>query len=309
MIKNYLLGKQAGICALLEFLLAAVLQLEHVHLLALPHHSGLTVLMLGFVELVLVVLFMVHTIVVISQRVWDPWFSVLYVLLMYFIAQILASALVSIYPALKGWSATASNTWLNNAVVAQFFYVLFAEALTLAAIWGYLKIFRIKLSKIGLRKPHWRDPLYGLSAVPVYYLLYYVAVLVIGHVVNLNVNQQQNIGFTSVHGLAQMVLTFVSLVILPPLTEEIMVRGLLYSSLKKGLPQLAAVVVTSGIFASAHLPEGSGGLLWIAAVDTFTLSLILIYLREKTGGLWASMTLHAFKNGVAFVALFILATR
>ena len=86
-----------------------------------------------------------------------------------------------------------------------------------------------------------------------------------------------------------------------------MVRGFLYSSFKKGLPTAAAVIVTSAIFASAHLPEGGGGgLLWIAAVDTFILSLVLIYLREKTGALWASMTLHALKNGVAFVALFAL---
>jgi membrane protease YdiL (CAAX protease family) len=50
----------------------------------------------------------------------------------------------------------------------------------------------------------------------------------------------------------------------------------------------------------------SGGLLYIAGLDTFILSLFLIYLREKTDGLWASMALHALKNGVAFVALFVL---
>jgi membrane protease YdiL (CAAX protease family) len=32
-------------------------------------------------------------------------------------------------------------------------------------------------------------------------------------------------------------------------------------------------------------------------------------LREKTGGLWSSMTLHAIKNGIAFVALFVLHAR
>jgi membrane protease YdiL (CAAX protease family) len=68
-----------------------------------------------------------------------------------------------------------------------------------------------------------------------------------------------------------------------------------------------AVILTSLIFASAHLPEGgAAGLLYIAALDTFILSLVLIYLREKTGGLWASITLHAIKNGIAFVALFVL---
>jgi len=58
------------------------------------------------------------------------------------------------------------------------------------------------------------------------------------------------------------------------------------------------------------LPEGgAAGPLYIAALDTFILSLVLIYLREKTGSLWASITLHAVKNGVAFMALFVLHPR
>jgi hypothetical protein len=85
-----------------------------------------------------------------------------------------------------------------------------------------------------------------------------------------------------------------------------MVRGFLYSSLKKALPVVWAVVLTSGIFAIAHLSGGGAtGPLYIAALDTFVLSLVLIYLREKTGGLWASITLHAIKNGIAFMALFV----
>jgi membrane protease YdiL (CAAX protease family) len=64
------------------------------------------------------------------------------------------------------------------------------------------------------------------------------------------------------------------------------------------------------LFASAHLDEGgSAGPLYVGAVDTFILSLSLIYLREKTNNLWASMTLHACKNGFAFVALFIISSR
>ena len=146
--------------------------------------------------------------------------------------------------------------------------------------------------------------------MPVYYVLYLLTVGLVSHFVpSLNVNQHQDIGFTNVHGFAPLLFTFISLVILPPITEEIMVRGFLYSSLKKGMPTIAAVIVTSAIFASAHLPEGgAAGPLYIAALDTFVLSLVLIFLREKTGSLWASITLHAFKNGVAFVALFVLVT-
>lgn len=85
-----------------------------------------------------------------------------------------------------------------------------------------------------------------------------------------------------------------------------MVRGFLYSSLKKAMRLIPAALLTSALFAAAHLPEGgAAGPLYVAALDTFVLSLILIYLREKTGSLWASITLHAFKNGVAFMALFV----
>ncbi len=241
---------------------------------------------------------------------WNPWVGVGFVLIVYYVSQVVSALLVSIYPDLKHWSTATADNWLNNSILAQFIYILLAETFTLVAIYLFLRLYKKTFRTIGLHRPRLKDPLYGLMAVPVYYVLYLLTVGVVSHFVpSLNVNQQQQIGFTNVHGIAQLVLTFISLVILPPLTEEIMVRGFLYSSLKKGMPQIAAALVTSVIFASAHLPEGgSAGPLYIAALDTFVLSLVLIYLREKTGSLWASMTLHACKNGVAFVALFILHT-
>ncbi len=86
-----------------------------------------------------------------------------------------------------------------------------------------------------------------------------------------------------------------------------MVRGFLYGSLKKQWPKIYAVLCTSALFAIAHLQFGSGApLLWVAAIDTFILSLVLIYLRDKTGSLAASIMLHMLKNSLAFVALFLL---
>jgi membrane protease YdiL (CAAX protease family) len=241
---------------------------------------------------------------------WNPWLGVGYVLVVYYLSQVISALIVSIYPNLKHWSSATANSWLNNSITAQFIYILLAETFTLVSIYFFLRFYKKTFRVIGLHRPRWTDPLYGLLAVPVYYILYLLTVGVVSHFVpSLNVNQQQQIGFTNVHGIASLIMTFISLCILPPLTEEIMVRGFLYSSLKKGMPQIAAALVTSVIFASAHLPEGgSAGPLYIAALDTFVLSLVLIYLREKTGSLWASMTLHACKNGVAFAALFILHT-
>lgn len=237
---------------------------------------------------------------------WRPWLGVVFLVADYFGSQFAAGLLISLYPLLRHWPSARGLDWMNNSIGAQFVYVLIAEALAVAAIYWFLKLNGRGLSSIGLKRPRWRDPVYGLAAAPFYFLILLLAVGVISHFVpGLNINQTQQLGFNNLAGPAQMAMAFASLVILPPLAEEIMVRGFLYGSLKKGLPTLWAALLTSAIFAAAHLPEGgSAGPLYIGALDTFILSMVLVYLREKTGSLWASITLHAIKNGVAFAALF-----
>lgn len=242
---------------------------------------------------------------------WKPWLGFIFIVVIFYSSQLFSSLIISLYPWIQHWSTVQANAWLNNSVPAQFVYVLIAETYSIGLIYLFLKRYKTNFSIIGLRKPRWRDVGYGLLAVPVYYAFYLLTVVVVSHFVpSLNINQHQNVGFNDVHGLAMLLMTFISLVILPPIAEEIMVRGFLYSSLRKGLPQIMAAILTSLIFASAHLPEGgAAGPLYIAALDTFVLSLVLIYLRNRTGSLWASITLHGFKNGIAFVAIFILNTR
>jgi membrane protease YdiL (CAAX protease family) len=240
---------------------------------------------------------------------WNPWLGVVFIVVIYYVSQIFSGLLISIYPAAKHWSDAQTTVWLNNSITAQFIYILLAEGFLIGAIYQFVKRYKLNLGVIGLRRPRSRDFAWGLLMVPLYYGLYLVAIGLLSHIHGFNVNQEQQIGFSDAKSAAQLIMAFTSLVILPPLAEEIMVRGFLYSSLKKALPTIYAVVLTSLIFAGAHLPESASGLLWVGAVDTFILSLFLIYLREKTGGLWASITLHAFKNGVAFIALFVLHVR
>jgi membrane protease YdiL (CAAX protease family) len=244
-----------------------------------------------------------------SNRVpWNPWLGVAFVVIVFYAAEVFGALAVSVYPFLHHWPHAQAVDWLTNSTAAQFIYALLAESLILGALYLFLKRYRSTFKTIGLKRPRWSDAAYGLMAVPVYYLLYLLTVGVVTHFApGLKVDQQQQIGFTDVQGALALVMAFISLVILPPLTEEIMVRGFLYSSLKKAMKIIPAALATSLIFAAAHLPEGgAAGPLYIAALDTFILSLVLIYLREKTGSLWSSITLHAIKNGIAFMALFVI---
>lgn len=243
-----------------------------------------------------------------DQVPWNPWLGLAFVVIIFYAAEVFGALVVSIYPYLHHWSHAQATDWLNSSTAAQFIYILLAESLIIGALYLFLRHYRSTFRVIGLLRPRWRDLVYGLMAVPAYYLIYLLSVGVVTHFVpGLNVDQHQQIGFTDVRGTLALIVTFISLVILPALTEEIMVRGFLYSSLKKAMKIIPAALLTSLIFAAAHLPEGgAAGPLYVAALDTFVLSLVLIYLREKTGSLWASITLHAVKNSVAFVTLFVI---
>jgi len=249
-----------------------------------------------------------------KDDVRKPWVhpigAVLIVLFIYFASQIIGGLLLSVYPALHHWSDSQANDWVNNSVVAQFIYVVVAEGLTLLSLWAFLRHFKISLGEIGLKRAKGEDVLYALSGFALYFVSYAVLLsILMKFIPSLNVNQPQQIGFQTASGFGQLAMTAISLVILPPIAEEILMRGFLYSSLRRSMPKIGAALVTSILFATAHLEFGEGApLLWVAAIDTFVLSLVLILLREKTDRLWASMGVHGLKNTIAFISLFIFHT-
>ena len=234
----------------------------------------------------------------------DPLTSVLLTIFVFFVSQVGAGVLIALYPAIKNWTADQGANWISTSFVAQFLYILLAETFAVWLILKLLKRARVSKARIGLVKPKWENILYALAGYGVYFVAYLFIVIIASHFSNLNVDQPQELGFDGAAG-RQLVLVFASLVILPPIAEEIMFRGFLFSSLRQKLRLRYAVILTSLLFGIAHLQFGNGApLLWVAALDTFTLSCVLSVMREKSGSLWPSIYLHVLKNGVAFIALF-----
>lgn len=238
---------------------------------------------------------------------WYALVGTLGVVLLYFASQIVGSLVIMAYPYFQHWSHARAAAWLGTSTYAQFFYILIAETLMVAGLLWLLRMFRWTWQTIGLVRPKLSHIRLGIVAAVPYYLLYLAVVAIVSAIVPaLNVGQNQEIGFEHSKGVMELAVTFIALVILPPLVEELTMRGFLYSSLRKAFPKVVSALLVSGIFGAAHLAEGgAAGPLWIGALDTFVLSLVLVYLREKTGNLWAGITLHAVKNGVAFFALYL----
>lgn len=110
--------------------------------------------------------------------------------------------------------------------------------------------------------------------------------------------QKQDIGFSAVSGIFEVLVTFLAIVVAVPIIEEVVFRGYFYGSLRPKMSWWLASIIVGAVFGAAH---GQ----WNVAFDTFVMSMVACYLREKTGSIWAGIFLHGFKNALAFSILFL----
>jgi membrane protease YdiL (CAAX protease family) len=97
----------------------------------------------------------------------------------------------------------------------------------------------------------------------------------------------------------QATLTIVALVVLAPLGEELLFRGLLLRALVRRLRFWPAAAISSLVFAAAH---ADAYLIWPRAIALVGTGLALAWLY-RWRGYWASVIAHATVNAVASVAL------
>ncbi|MDO8592121.1 MAG: type II CAAX endopeptidase family protein [bacterium] len=219
----------------------------------------------------------------------------------FIISQLVAAILLEIA---FGIIRPGNKNILDQSAAAQFFYILLAESLAVGLVLLILRRRRLGLGAIGFgRRPAWRDLKWAAVGFVVFYgLLIFATVILTLLIPSYNTNALQDVGFNILSTPMDRVIAFVALVIIPPLGEETLMRGYLYSGLRSRLKFWPALLGTSLLFGAAHLSTGVSGALWAAGVDTFVLSVVLVYLRERSGALYAPILVHSLNNVVAFFA-------
>ncbi len=231
--------------------------------------------------------------------------SVLLFLAGQFIGILLFSVLLSLF----GMSPEQISNSLDKNTLTKFGATLFVASISVGLVFGFLKytaVNPIKYLKLN-KKPTKKNIADTFMTYGLYFLSFIVVSAVGSFLISgLDVDQQQQLGYGVVSGF-NLLVVFVTLAILPPIAEEILFRGFLFRSLKETVNIKIATIITSTVFAAAHLEFlGDNPLNWIAAIDTFVLSLFLIWLYLKTDNLWLPIMLHALKNSIAFIVLFVI---
>lgn len=114
-----------------------------------------------------------------------------------------------------------------------------------------------------------------------------------------NADETQDVGFTAGYlSGPEKIIAIISLVVIAPLAEELIMRGWLYGKLRSRTKCWVAIILTSLTFALLH---GQ----WNVGVSVFMLSVVLCSLREITGTIWSGVLLHMLSNGIAFYLLYI----
>lgn len=240
-----------------------------------------------------------------SQKSYSPISTVLFTVSIYILSQIFASIFILIIPVIRGWSLDQSLRWVDGNVWGTFGYVLLVESITLSLLYLLQRRIRNTFYELGLNRPVLKYIGYSIIGFIAYFVMYIIVVIITSALIpSLDLQKKQEIGFDTATQGIELLPVFLSLVILPPIVEEIVARGFLFGGLRKKMPFIASAAITSVLFAAAHIGGASEGLLWVAAIDTLILSMILCVLREKTGSLWPPIAVHMIKNGLAFVIIF-----
>jgi len=216
----------------------------------------------------------------------------LLVLAIYLLGQIVVSAII------QGAGITTLKELYARPMVLVSAYIA-GGLVVLVAIFIVLRKRNIQLKDVLLMKPRLADIGYGVLGFGVYFLVVRIVLVVVSTIVpSFNLTQAQDIGLKDLPS-ALLPITFIALAILPPLSEELLFRGLLLSRLRKyKVSALISALLVSTSFGAMH---GQ----WNVAVDTFVLSMVMIYALGVRKSLWVAITMHVIKNSLAFAALFI----
>ena len=197
---------------------------------------------------------------------------------------------------------SAMHLQVSEIVLQTIFSALVYVVALLVIIFVPWKLLKMKTTReeLGMRGlPTWTDILLAPIAFIVFFIASGFIMAVLQAIMpSIDWTQEQDVGFNNIISNLDFVLTFLSLVVIAPIAEEIIFRGWLYGKMRRKMSAVPAILIVSLLFGLVH---GQ----WNVGVVVFTMSIAMCLIRELTGTIWGGILVHMIKNGLAFYALYV----
>ena len=154
----------------------------------------------------------------------------------------------------------------------------------------------------------WRDLWNFVQAVVLGYVAYWAATKVMGFIMSYLIPGFQNINDSAITAMVHenFTLMAISVVLLVPLTEEALYRGLIFRNLYRS-SQVAAYLVSMAAFAAIHVLGYIGTesitTLAVCFLQYLPAGLCLAWTYTKADNLFAPVIVHAIVNAIAIGAV------
>ena len=79
-----------------------------------------------------------------------------------------------------------------------------------------------------------------------------------------------------------------------PIFEELLLRGLLFGTVRHMADEHATVAITAGVFALMHLQYD-----WTVILLILPIGVVLGYARSRSGSIWVPVLLHVLNNSLS----------
>jgi hypothetical protein len=185
------------------------------------------------------------------------------------------------------------------------FAVIFSLVVTFIMQIAGLVAAWLVVTRVG-RRPFWRTLGWGwipqfkmVHAVGLAFLMFGIAILS----ERLLPHQETDLEKFLKMGAGIRIMVAALAVMTAPLIEEIVYRGVVYSSVEGLMGKGVAVVFVTLLFALVHVPQYWGSVATIAAI--LSLSFVLTLLRAWTGKLLPCVATHLVFNGIQAVILLL----
>jgi|GEM_PF-551037 len=188
-----------------------------------------------------------------------------------------------------------------NIILLQVVSTIAAHAITLAICWAVVTKLR--------GRPFWLSLGWSWGGRSVWYWLVFsacilVALQLVGQILSRFLPEAESPMAQWLKASPQIrIAVAVLATFTAPLVEEVVYRGLLFSSLRKHLGMITTVLVVTLVFGGVHVFQNWGA--WVSVVSLMLLSLALTIVRARTKSILPCVFIHTVNNAVASVLILL----